>query len=77
MFSKIKDCKNLNFLLSIMITSNCKGWKNKTSIKNTSHLIIPKTSINPEAISALYNKDFLVKLFSYFFYVNKSINKLH
>ena len=43
-----------------MITSNCKGWKNKTSIKNTNHLITLKTPTDPEAISALYKKDFIV-----------------
>ena len=46
-----------------MITSNCKNWKNKTSIKNTSHLITPKI---PTDLEAIYNKDFIVKLFSYF-----------
>lgn len=70
--SKIKTCKSLNFLLSIIINSKRRGWKNKTSIKNTSHLIIPKTLRDLETISALYDKDFLVKLFSYFFTLIKA-----
>ena len=72
--SKIKTCKSLNFLLSIIINCNRRGWKNKTSIKNTSHLIISKTLTDPETISALYDydKDFLVKLFSYFFTLIKA-----